>query len=362
MKVPQAALEAAIPPHRCDDVLVIQGMGRYRDGAPVSVQSSTNLILSDDALDEGLDKRLAQLCDGLGSTANEFVWLGLVEPSRGEIDAAAKIFDLDPLEIDDAMNVRQRAKASFRKDSAFVVLKTLQYVEETSDVETSQISIFIGRTYVLTVRLGQTVSLVDVRRRLEREQHLLQHGSVSVLYAVLDHVVDGYVHVGEELGRDVEQAEELIFSADRTDDSPVLYQLKRENLEMRRAVLPLTPNVTQFVRDPNPLVPEALKPYFVDVVDHLLRVADQVDTYDQLLVTMLEAARSQQDLRMNNDMRAISAWVAMAAVPTMIAGIYGMNFDVLPELHWQYGYYVVLGIMATACGLLYRAFKKSGWL
>ena len=121
---------------------------------------------------------------------------------------------------------------------------------------------------------------------------------------------------------------------------------------MRRAVLPLTPNVTHFVRDPHPLVPEALKPYFVDVVDHLLRVADQVDTYDQLLVTMLEAARSQQDLRMNNDMRAISGWVAIAAVPTMIAPIYGMNFDVLPELHWQYGYFAVLAVMGTACGLL----------
>ena len=353
---------ARIALDRCDDMAVIQGMSRYRGGVQVAVPSPADAVAASDGSTAGIDERLANLCDGLGGSASDFVWLGLVDPTQAEIDAAARTFELDRLEVEDAMNIRQRAKASFRDGSAFVVLKSLQYVEETSDVETSQISIFVGPSFVLTVRLGHTDSLVDVRSRLERDPRLLEHGAVAALYVVLDHIVDGYVQVGEELSRDVEQAEEVVFSPVRTDDSPLLYRLKRENLELRRAVAPLAPHVTQFIREPHSLIPETLRPYFVDVAEHLLRVADQVDTHDQLLVTMLEASRSQQDLRMNKDMRTISAWVAIAAVPTMIAAIYGMNFDVLPELHWQYGYFAVLGVMAVSCGALYRAFKRSGWL
>jgi magnesium transporter len=182
------------------------------------------------------------------------------------------------------------------------------------------------------------------------------------MHGILDVVIDGYQEVVDELANDIEQVEERLFSADRTDDAATIYLLKRENLEVRRAIDPLRAVAENLLHEQLPDVPDALLPYFRDLGDHLLRVQELSAQHDTLLATVLEAARSRQAVQQNDDMRKISAYVGLAAAPTMIAGIYGMNFDNMPELHWEYGYFGVLGLMAVITGLLYRAFKRSGWL
>jgi magnesium transporter len=191
---------------------------------------------------------------------------------------------------------------------------------------------------------------------------MLALGPLAVLHGILDLVIDGYQEVVDELANDIEEVEERVFSDKHTDDAATIYLLKRENLEVRRAIDPLRSVAENLLHEQLPALPEALLPYFRDLGDHLLRVQELSAQHDVLLATVLEAARSRQAVQQNDDMRKISAYVGLAAAPTMIAGIYGMNFDFIPELHWEYGYFAVIGLMATITGVLYRAFKKSGWL
>jgi magnesium transporter len=294
--------------------------------------------------------------------AGAFVWIGLYHPTRGELDAVRDVFGLEELRVEDAANPRQRAKFELEKDGAFVLMKVLEYEDLTSDVETGQISVFVGPSYAVTVRHGVLGDLRSVRARLEDSPDMLCRGPVSVLYVVADGVVDGYLSVAEEIQRDIEQIEEQVFSPGRTDDAAAIYRLKRENLEMRRAVEPLVGIAQEMAREEIDQVPEELSAHFRDIGEHILRVNDQNASADSLLMTMLMASRAQQDLQQNSDMRKISAWVAIAAVPTMIAGIYGMNFDVMPELHSPWGYPAVMTVILLAVVTMYRAFKRSGWL
>ncbi len=338
-------------------------MGYYLHGVPAYSDECAALV--GEVSGEGdLTRRLRRLLEQTvrDDDPSSFLWIGLIDPSAHELRTVCDVLALPELQVDDAGNPRQRAKAEIEDGRAFVVLKVLDYVEETSDVETGQVSIFAGPGYALTVRYGPVGELGGVRTRLEAREDLMRSGPAAVLYGVLDHVVDGYLVVSDEVSTDIEQVEESVFSPNRSDDAETIYRLKRENLEMRRAVAPLVGPAHAFVSRDHPLVPPDLHEYFHDVGDHLLRVWDTIETNDQLLMTMLTAAISRQDLQQNNDMRRISAWVAIAAVPTMIAGIYGMNFDFMPELHWQYGYLLVLGLMSSACLLMFRAFKRSGWL
>jgi len=292
----------------------------------------------------------------------QFVWIGLFEPSRAELALVQRVFDLDQLQVDDAANHQQRPKVELGDRSALVILKLLSYYEQTSDVETGQISIFVGEHFIITVRFGPLGELTAIRRGLETDTQMLSMGPLAVAHAIMDATVDGYLAVADEVNRDVEQLEESVFSPQRTNDAEGIYRVKRENLEMRRAVAPLVPIAHSLVRDQISDIPAALQPFFRDLGDHVLRVADQAETNDQLLMTLLMASTSRQDLQQNADMRRISAWVAIAAVPTMIAGIYGMNFDSMPELRWRFGYLMVLTLMGGVCFSLYRAFRRSGWL
>ena len=341
--------------------LVIRGLGYYRNG---KVVTSRDDLLSSPHLTAGLDEQLHDLLHQARKDPDPsaFVWLGLYQPSRDELTAVADELRLNSLHVEDALNVRQRAKAEVRDGEAFVVFKVLRYIEETSDVETGQIAMFLGHHFVVTVRYGAVGELSEARERLEASSELLAHGTVSALYVVLDSVVDGYVYVADELEKDIDVIQESVFSANRSDDSEAIYRLKREVLEMRRAVSPLVAPAHAFLTADNDLVPSDMMPYFRDISDHLLRVNDQVDGFDNLLTTLLSASTQRLDLQQNSDMRKISAWVAIAAVPTMIAGVYGMNFENMPELHWKYGYFMIVGLMLTACGLMFRAFKRSGWL
>ncbi len=258
---------------------------------------------------------------------DSFVWLGLREVDVAELELAAHLFGINDLHVEDALSTAQRAKVEVDGERVSAVFKLLGYVEASSDVETGQIAVFVGPSYVLSVRQGEPGDLTDLRRRLEANADLLTTGPLAVLHGILDVVVDGYQNVVDELARDIEQVEERVFSPERTDDAATIYKLKRENLEVRRALEPLRPVADKLMHGELIPIPELLQPHYRDLGDHLLRVAELSAQHDVLLGTVLEAARSRQAVQQNEDMRKISAWVAIAAVPTAIAGIYGMNFD-----------------------------------
>jgi magnesium transporter len=249
----------------------------------------------------------------------------------------------------------------------FVVLKTARYVEhqeltETSEVvETGDVMLFIGAEYVVSVRHGDACRLDGVRAELETHRDLLAHGPWAVFHGIVDNIVDRYSEVVEAIEDDIEEVEGGVFSR-RDTDVQRIYHLKRELLEFRRAVVPLARPMEMLLAGQVPSVPLEVQRYIRDVADHLQRVIDAIAGFDDLLTSILQADLAQIGIQQNNDMRKISAWVAIAAVPTMIAGIYGMNFDNMPELRWKYGYFIVVGVMVSVCLGLYRGFRRSGWL
>lgn len=293
---------------------------------------------------------------------NSFVWIGLHEPSAAELDEVAKAFDLHPLAIEDALGAHQRPKLERYEESLFLVLKTLWYVDEEDAVETGEINVFMGSDFVVSVRHGEGSELHSSRLYLEAKANVLNHGPSAVVYAICDRVVDGYSRVAAELEIDVDEVEESVFSPTRTDDSLRIYTLKREIAEVRRAVLPL--------REPMRLAsngavrgmdPET-GPFFRDVADHLARVAEIVDTLDGLLSTAFEAYLARIQVRQNEDMRKMTAAVGLIAAPTLVAGVYGMNFDFMPELGWHFGYPLGVALMVLSSVSVYLLFKRSGWL
>jgi magnesium transporter len=242
------------------------------------------------------------------------------------------------------------------------VLKTLWYVDEFDAVETGEINMFLGPDFVVTVRHGEGSELQTARHRLEGQAGVLAHGPSAVLYAVCDTVVDGYVAVVSDLQVDVDQIESSVFSSARTNDSERIYTLKREISEVRRAVMPLRDPMHRFAAGAVPLVDEEAAPFLRDVEDHLTLAAEVVDTLDTLLSTAFEAHLARISVQQNDDMRKISAGVGLVAMPTLVAGVYGMNFEHMPELHWTLGYPFALFLMVASCWALWVFFKKSGWL
>ncbi|MBU6243751.1 MAG: magnesium and cobalt transport protein CorA [Actinomycetales bacterium] len=340
---------------------MIGGIGLYDPTGCIDVGTAAEW----DALppQQRLD-RLSELLRRASADADAFTWVGLYEPTHEEFAVVQGAFDLPSLFVEDALNSSHRPEIELDDDGhGLAVLKVLDYVEASSDVLTGQVGIFLGPHYVVTVRFGDTRDLSALRRRLAEDGPLRALGPIGVLYLLLDDVVDGYLHVAQEVGTDVEQLEAAVFQQDAQQTSADrIYRLKREALEVRRAVNPLLADAQAFVVDTCRWVPGALHPNFRDVGEHLLRANDITESVDSLLMTMLMASMALQDLQQNRDMRKISAWVALAAVPTMVAGIYGMNFDNMPELRQDWGYPVVLAGLVIACGLLYRGFKRSGWL
>ncbi len=297
-----------------------------------------------------------------------FVWLGLLEPTEAEFESLAGEYGLHPLAVEDAVFAHQRPKLERYDDALFMVLKTAQYMEHerltaTSEVvDTGEVMVFLGPHYVITVRHGRHGGLADLRERLEAQPDLLCHGPSAVLYAVADLVVDHYVEVAADVEQDVEELEASVFSPERTDDIGRLYQLKRELMSLRRAVSPLELPLNVLSERQVDVVPEDMRSYFRDVQDHSIRVRDQIGSLDELLSSILQASLARTSLADNEDMRKISAWAGIIAVPTFIAGVYGMNFGHMPELSWPMGYPLSLLLMAVASLLLYRAFKRTGWL
>jgi magnesium transporter len=293
---------------------------------------------------------------------HDFVWIGLHEPTPEEFDSVAREFGLHELAVEDAIHAHQRPKMELYDDTVFLVLKTARYVDHEEVIELGEILIFIGEGFIVTVRHGQATELKDVRRDIEAQPELLKHGPAAVLHAIADRVVDEYQPALEGLDEDITEVENEVFSEAAPNRAERIYKLKREVLQFLRAAAPLGEPMERLATRDVPQIDPEVRNYFRDVNDHLHRVQDQLESYRDLLTSVLEANLSQLGVRQNEDMRKISAWVAIAAVPTMIAGIYGMNFDHMPELGWTLGYPAVLTVMLVACGSLYRSFKRAGWL
>ncbi len=298
---------------------------------------------------------------------NAFVWLGLHEPTEEEFADIALTFNLHPLAVEDAVKAFQRPKLERYADMTFVVLKTARYVGHaeltatTEVVETGDVMLFIGQNYIVSVRHGDACKLGAVRAGLEDRKDLLLHGPWAVFHAITDKIVDVYLEVVEAIEDDIDEVEVGVFSRSSTDVQRI-YQLKREIVEFKRAALPLARPLEALTAGQVPSVPLELRRYIRDIADHHARVTEQIASFDDLLTSILQASLAQVGIQQNNDMRKISAWVAIAAVPTMIAGVYGMNFDHMPELRWTYGYPLVIGFMIAVCLSMYRAFRRSGWL
>jgi len=307
-----------------------------------------------------------ELSDALSTARSQessFVWIGLHDPTMEELQKVAQEFKLHTLAVEDAVKAHQRPKLEDYDGSMFMVLKTVFYDEDSQQIELGDIMLFVGDSFVVTVRHGRGRALADVRKRLEAEKDILGCGPSAVTYAICDRVVDDYTAIAFEVEEDIEEVEERVFSPVRGSHlASRIYNLKREVIEFRHAVQPLVLPMERLAHGIEPHVHERLQPFFRDVADHSLRVSEQIDSFDDRLSSVLSANLAQIGVRQNEDMRRISAWVAIAAVPTMIAGIYGMNFAHMPELGWSFGYPMALGIMAAACTLLYRGFKRSGWL
>ena len=297
-----------------------------------------------------------------GQEPGAFVWVGLFEPTADEFEALRTEFNLHPLAVEDALSAHQRPKLERYGDMTFVVLKTARYVDERETVEFGQVMVFIGDSFVITVRHGEVGELGAVRDRVEEHPDRIGRGPAGALHAIIDAVVDAYEPVAAGLQTDVDQAEEELFGGAGGRATVRIYALGREVLKFSRAVGPLIPAVEQLVRGTEHGIAEEMRSYFRDVLDHLIRVNGHIDSMHELLSNMLQANLTQVSVRQNEDMRKISAWVAILAVPTMIAGIYGMNFEHMPELKWELGYPAVLVVIAVACSYLYVRFKRAGWL
>ena len=312
----------------------------YRDGVRENTQHDS----------DSLDAALA----GLG--ADDFLWIGIGNPTTDELNRVARSLSLHPLAVEDALEAHQRPKVEQYHDHLFMSIRTVAYSDD--DITTHEVNIFLGKNFLLTVRHGGA-SLKDARRAAERMIEPLSHGPTAALYAVVDNIVDHYEAVAAELELDVQEVEESVFSTERSNDSTRIYRLKRETLEFRRAVMPLKEPIMRFALGS---MPEDSRPYFRDIGDHLSRAAEAIDSIDHLLDNALQAHLAQLSVQQNEDMRKLTAGATIFAVPTAIAGIYGMNFKLTSFQQWSGGFWITCAATGLIVLGIWRAFRKSGWL
>src|SRR5919106_5523696 len=299
-------------------------------------------------------------------TEGGVVWLGLYEPSQEEFAALAREFDLHELAVEDAVKAHQRSKLERYGDTLFLVLRPARYVDETETVLFGEVAIFIGPQFVITVRHGDAPELGSVRRRLEGQPELLRRGVSAILYAIVDHVVDGYQPVAAGLENDIDEIEDEVFGASATV-SRRIYELTREVIEFQRATAPLRVILTRLMSEPG--IDQEERSYLRDVLDHAIRVEEQAAAFRALLqnifsvnLTLETKAATEASHAQNEQVKRISAWAAILFAPTLVGTIYGMNFDHMPELHWRLGYPFAMLLMAAVCTSLYVIFKRRDWL
>jgi magnesium transporter len=307
------------------------------------------------------DVRLSQVSDILAE-GEGFVWIGLYEPEETILREVQQEFGLHDLAVEDALRAHQRPKLERYGDAVFVVLRTVAMAADEA-LEFGETHVFVGPQYVISVRHGSVKSLTELRARCEAVPLQLAKGPGFVLYALMDFIVDQYIPIVETFEERLQELEDEIFDVRVTRRTTArIYTMKRDLLALKRTVSPLVDVCSRLMRYDLSLIPDDTKPYFRDVYDHVVRINELIDNVRELLNTALEANLSLASVAQQEDTRRLAAWAAIIAVPTMVAGIYGMNFDVMPELRWQYGYPIVLGLTASMCVSLFVGFKRSGWL
>jgi magnesium transporter len=346
--------------------------GRLRKASTAALRTRPSFVLDcgvyvDGARQPG-ELSYAEAIDEVRTRGEGFAWIGLHEPSAEQIQGIADTFGLHELAVEDAVHAHQRPKLERYEDVLFMVLKTVRYVEHdfpsaaNDIVETGEIMAFLAEDFIITVRHGNHSSLGTIRRQLESDPEQLALGPSAALYAIADHTVDNYLAVTETIQSDIDEMETAVFAPSSQVSSETIYMMKREVLQLRRAVAPLTSPLRRLAEGASAQVPSEVRSYFRNVDDHLATVIEQVAGFDELLTTLVNATLSKLNLQQNTDMRKISAWAAILALPTMVSGIYGMNFHYMPETHWVFGYPVVLVLMLGICAVLYRVFRHKKWL
>lgn len=302
------------------------------------------------------------------NSGNGFVWLDLFQPKPAYMEAVGRTFGIHPLIIEDTLEAHQRPKLEMYDYLLFLVLKTVKHVPTVSDfnqdvVDNGEIMIITGENYVITVRHGEDASFKNLRKKLEnRGTNQLLLGPTGVMHAIADAVVDSYIELTDLLEDDVEKVERDVFSTADNISIDQIYLSKRMILDQKKAIIPLSTPLYRLATDELPSVPKEVRRYFRDVLDHHTVAADQIASFDEVIHTLVRAALGKIEIQQNRDNRKISSWAAIISVPTMIAGIYGMNFTHMPELNWRYGYFVVLLTIATSCFVLWRIFRRKEWL
>jgi magnesium transporter len=309
------------------------------------------------------DVALDDISEVLKQDIDRFIWVGLHAPEEPLLRKVQAEFGLHDLAIEDALRAHQRPKLERYDGSLFVVLRTARMDLGSRRLEIGETHIFVGPRYVVSVRHGSSLSYAAVRARCEATPSLLAQGPGFVLYALMDFIVDQFFPLLEAMEDELEHLEEEIFAEtfDRQTTTRI-YRLRRDLLELKRAVSPLMDICNRLMRSDLDLIPEDTRPYFRDVYDHVIRINEMIDALRELLTTALEANLSLISVSQSEAMKRLAGWAAIFAVPTMIAGIYGMNFASMPELTWRFGYPFALAVMLAACGFLYYRFKRSGWL
>jgi magnesium transporter len=292
-----------------------------------------------------------------------FVWVGLHEPDDEMLAEIQQEFSLHDLAVEDAARAHQRPKLERYGDSIFVVLRTAHTDASTSGIDFGETHLFVGANYVVSVRHGGTLPFAEVVARCEANPDLMVKGPVFVLYSIMDFIVDQYFPLVDTYEDKLAELEDNVFQQTLPRETTErIYQLKRDLIEVKRAIAPLVDVCNRLVRGDVPLVPEDSRVYFRDVYDHVIRINEMIDTLRELLSAALEANLSRVSVSQNEAMKRLAGWAAIVAVPTMIAGVYGMNFKFMPELDWYLGYPVALTVMVGTCAFLYYKFKRSGWL
>ncbi len=296
--------------------------------------------------------------------SDRFLWVGLYEPNEQLLSHIQEAFGLHDLAIEDAHRAHQRPKLENYKDSMFVVLRTARLSDAGEHrIEFGETHVFLGRRYVVTVRHGSLNSHVGLRARCEASPEALAKGEGFVLHALMDFVVDQYFPVVDALQTELDELEEQIFSGKFVRSVTArLYHLRRDLLALKQAITPLIDVSSHLSRINSPIIPPDTRPYFQDVHDHVIRITEAIDNLQQMSHLALESNLALISVAQNDDTKRLAAWAAILAVPTMIAGLYGMNFKFMPETEWVFGYPLAMAIMGGTCVLLYRWFRKVGWL
>jgi magnesium transporter len=290
-----------------------------------------------------------------------FVWIGLREPGDQEMREVSERFGLAPLAVEDARELHQRPKLEDYGADWFLVIKSARYDEAREEVDFGEIQIFMGSSYAVVIRQGDADELTGARRRLEEIPALLHEGPVAVVWAVLDKIVDDYEPVVDGIEADIEEVERAIFEENQ-DQTQRIYFLRRELARFYRAVHPLLAVLGPLERGGMEEVSDRMREYFRDVADHVRRLDEEIALQRDLLDGALNANLGQISVRQNEIVRKVSGWAAIGIIPTLVASIYGMNFEHMPELHWLLGYPFAIALMATLSFSLWRFLRRWGWL